>query len=98
MFLTVEGSLRVRSFFPNVAMPPLESKVLGLLASALALRRVLCKCGASTCACGDAGGEGEEGVEVGCLDAEGGADRGLRGDSRTTACTPGWALALTGGL
>ena len=87
MFLTAEGSLRVRSFFPNVAIPPLESKVMGLLASALALRRVLCKYGA--CACGDAGGEGEAGVEVGGLEAEGGADRGLRGDSRTTACTPG---------
>ena len=55
MFLTAEGSLRVRSFFPNVAIPPLESKVLDLLASALALRRILCKDG--VCACGDAGGE-----------------------------------------
>jgi hypothetical protein len=98
MFLTAGGSLRVRSFFPNVAIPPLVSKVLGLLASALALRRVLCKYCVCTLTCGDAGGEGEAEVEVGGLEAEGGADRGLCGDSRTTACTPGWALALTGGL
>ena len=94
MFLAAEDSVRVRSFFTNVAIPPLESKVLGLLASTLALRRVLCKYGVCTCACGDAGGE----AGMGGLEAEGGADRGLCGDSRTTACTPGWALALTGGL